>query len=1213
MRRTVNTKLILILFGAALASGAALFAAHFAQAGRTADLFLKEARKAREAEDYERSIRSYRSHLKLRPDSLDARDEYGELLYELQDFAAAGSEFEHLLRLDPQLKQQRRRAAECALLVRRYSDCESHIERLVKVEEDAEVYEWMGRCQLQTREFGEATESLRKAIELGPDRLEVYALLSQLLIREFDAREEANEVVESLTANNPDEPRAYLIRSQLTFADGSREQIRGNSERASELFAEAESLAMRSAELDPEVVEGLLLAVRCASVTRRIDDAMAYANSAIAIDPKSAMVYSVLAELAILKDEREEAIKYYQKGIASVDPSDDGAGELVVGLASLYIDLDRIDEASDLIARLESEDSDAALVRFLRGRLDAREEKWQSAIDHLSAARLAMVNRPNVLKYIELNLGECYGQTSRYNTSIDSFRRAIALDGNWAPPRLGLVRVLEVVGQFDQAYSELEDLVGIDGVPPETWIAFVERAVTRNLRAAPGERDWGVATRILDQAEKLLPERAELAVLRAEIEARSGRESTVDLANSIDLATASDEQKRLVLLADVRSAQRSDNWDLAEKRLQRAISELPNDVEVKLAQASLAIARDGEKAVSELDKILANADGAVEDLVRLQLGLGNLAIQNDFEKFAGKVVQGLVDSAPEDPRVWSLSLLVSIARADSTSLNESIERLASVGGDESLLHYGRAQALLLGGESDNPEILKRSLAHLDKAKALRPAWIPPLVLEAEIFNQQGDETQASRALAQAIELGERSPTVIRNAALLLYRQREFQQADKLLRLLDANQLSQLEGLGRAASVVSIGMKDIERGFEVARATAKTSADAVDHVWHGALAAEIAERLRSDGEAGADELVVEALAAFRRASELAPESPVAWVRTVSLLVAQDRREDAIATTEEARAKVAPESLPLMMAQCFEQLGEFTQATEQFQEALEVPSADENTFQTAITFFLKQNLTALAQVRLAEMLRLEPLSDGSRVWARRQTAAIALVSGRQDQLEVAQELISENLAEFPASLPDLRARAIILSSLPGMRDEAIGAWESIAGREGVLPDDHYQFALLLESSGEWVDAAAEIRAAIAGGDPKRTSRYIDQYITWLLRRDELSDADLWLDRLRDRSDVPPGRIQAFEVELLVREGNHPAAVAALRQLSKLDQGGVELARTASLAMKWVACWMPTSQSHFMPSPESCFKRLWKSIPFPDSTWRGYCSRRVWLTKR
>ncbi|MEO1525481.1 MAG: tetratricopeptide repeat protein [Planctomycetota bacterium] len=1167
MRRTVNGKLVLILMGATLAAGAALFAAHSVQADRTAELFLREAQKAREVDEFDRAIRSYRSHLNLLPDSVDAREEYAQLLFELNDFGNAGAEFEHLLRLAPEMVGPRRRAAECALKIGRYSDCLDHLTRLLESTQDAELYEWLGRCQVETRRFAEAAQSLRASVEKDSARLDVYALLSQLLVRELDQPEEAERVIAELTTNNPNQSRAFLLRAQFEYANAMR--ARAGGEDAVDRFTAAESLADRAATLDPTDTESLLLAVRCASASKRPEKAKAYALRALANDPKSASSFIVLAELAVVEQGQEEAIDWYQQGIENVDPDDDAAGQLALGLALLFIDLERIDEARELIERLASSKVSTAMVRVVKGRLDLRLEKWQSASEHFESARLAMVDRPEVLKLIEFNLGECYRETDRFNAAIDAYRRAIVLDAAWVSPRLALVGVLELVGRSEAAYAELETIVGMGGVPVDAWISLAQRSVTRNLRAPPNEQDWSTSQAILEKAKLVAPGRAELAVLDAEIAARLDGDGTPkEVSDSFNLENATKDEKRMVLLGDARIALRRKDWERTEAWLDLADSELGLDVAAKTMRATYFISRYGEGAIDRIRQLIDSVeDEPGFDEGSLRLAVASIANKSRLDVLARELYEQLVTTRPADVNVWSLGIILATTVSDQAMLTNAIERLAANDGDEALLHYGRASALRLGA-ADDPVILKRALDHLARAKVLRPAWTRPLVLEAEILIDQGESSAATELLTRAIELGERTPRVVRNTALLLYKQGRFQNADSLLRLLDPEQISSMQGLGRAASLVSVSLNDVSRGLDVARAAAKNSSDAMDHIWHGTLVQEVAKQ--SKGKVGDDQvvrgLINEAIEAYRQAIELSPEAPLPWIRLVSLLCDSGEKAKAIRVADEAKSRLAPELLDITMAQCYERLSNLEQAASSYQAALEAPSATEETYRTAIAFYLRRQLTTLAEIRLNEMMKLEELSSVSLAWARRQFAALAVVSGRLDRLRAAQSLIGKNLAEFPGNLADERAAAMIWSALPGETGKAIEAWKGIVeSGEAVQPNDHFQFALVLEQSDQWAAAAAELRVAIAGGDELRTSLFMQQYVAWLLKRDELADARLWLDRLHGRPDLEADTLQSFEIELFVREGSPQSALNALTQLVDIHESVLSLARTASLAEK------------------------------------------------
>ena len=95
-----------------------------------------------------------------------------------------------------------------------------------------------------------------------------------------------------------------------------------------------------------------------------------------------------------------------------------------------------------------------------------------------------------------------------------------------------------------------------------------------------------------------------------------------------------------------------------------------------------------------------------------------------------------------------------------------------------------------------------------------------------------------------------------------------------------------------ASEVSMRLENVDRAVAMARQAAAQSKDWADHVWLGQIAALLAQRAEANQKAKeAQEYLAEAEKAFRRAVELSPETPEAWVGLIRFLALTGQKEQA----------------------------------------------------------------------------------------------------------------------------------------------------------------------------------------------------------------------------------------------------------------------------------------------------------------------------------
>ena len=188
---------------------------------------------------------------------------------------------------------------------------------------------------------------------------------------------------------------------------------------------------------------------------------------------------------------------------------------------------------------------------------------------------------------------------------------------------------------------------------------------------------------------------------------------------------------------------------------------------------------------------------------------------------------------------------------------------------------------------------------------------------------------------------------------------------------------------------------------------------------------------------------------------------------------------------------------------------------------------------------------------ERLLASPEADsGQQIWARRELATISLSTIGLKQSYAAEIWLKENLADSPGSLPDLRLLAFTLSRIPARQREAIELWEQvIEASPNPSADDRYKLAQLYELSGE-TEKASEILLILgttAGSHPDH-SQFVVDYVNTLIRKSELTEAETWIDTLRDNPRLRP-TMARLTAEVMARRGQDQQAIDTLSAVVKL----------------------------------------------------------------
>ncbi len=248
--KTLNVRLVLILFGCVVVMGAGVWGLHSFQVHRNAYVFLDLATEA-----YERAIEAeedgntalasqlrqeaysnFKWYLNLRGDNLDldAMEKYGLLcakrardLRTNRAFGDAIKALDDLLLKDGTREEARRELVDIYLIVGMYNQAERHMGILLEsTPEDGKLLDLRARCQVANGDYEKATGTFRRAIAATPDRIEAYAGLATLLgggsldrglaamLRgsNLDRDDEARQVVVDLVLSNLESTRAHYLR-----------------------------------------------------------------------------------------------------------------------------------------------------------------------------------------------------------------------------------------------------------------------------------------------------------------------------------------------------------------------------------------------------------------------------------------------------------------------------------------------------------------------------------------------------------------------------------------------------------------------------------------------------------------------------------------------------------------------------------------------------------------------------------------------------------------------------------------------------------------------------------------------------------------------------------------------------------------------------------------------------------------------------------------
>ena len=321
----------------------------------------------------------------------------------------------------------------------RYEEAQDYFERVLNLKPGAESHNSMGIVLKARGHYQEAVDHYRQALTLKPEQPEVLSNLGNAL-KEIGELEEAIAVYEQALALRPNYAEAH---NNL----GIIYKERGDLDKASRCYREALSLKPNYAEAHHNL--GIVLGIQ-----GKAEEAVRYFQQAIALKPNYADAYLNLGSTLQQQGKLEEAIAQYQRLLALKPNHADGANSLALALQQQG----DIDGAIAAFKRaLELRPNFPGVCNNL-GNLLLETEQTEAAIAHYERAIELRPNYPEALN----NLGNALQKQGQIPQAIANYRKALELKPNFVEALSNLGAVLKDQHKLPEAVSCLEQAVSLN-------------------------------------------------------------------------------------------------------------------------------------------------------------------------------------------------------------------------------------------------------------------------------------------------------------------------------------------------------------------------------------------------------------------------------------------------------------------------------------------------------------------------------------------------------------------------------------------------------------------------------------------------------------------------------------------------------------------------------------------------------------------------------
>ncbi|MFM7205512.1 MAG: tetratricopeptide repeat protein, partial [Planctomycetaceae bacterium] len=800
-------------------------------------------------------------------------------------------------------------------------------------------------------------------------------------------------------------------------------------------------------------------------------------------------------------------------------------------------------------------------VGLLEGRLLVAQGKWADAKSRLELVRPLVLGSPDLVRQVDLYLGQCHQQLDEFDAQLDVNRRVLSEDPGSLAARAGTASALAAAGKPEEALAEFEAIASALtperlAAVPQIWYPLLQLRMQQQAKRPAVERDWSGVDGLLDSLEQSASvSPTQLTLLRADMLVRKGE---IEAAREILTKAAEEGGGPQAWSALVTLVLRTAGRDEAAAILDRVPADVAATAPLITVRTQVAATLEGEertRRLAELEQAATKLEG--DDAANVLTVVAGVHLAGGDLSEAERLWRDVAKRQPDNIRAREAVLELVISQGDVEKTKAAAADVtATAGASSARARVAEAAAKVFEVRvmlekrrtaGDTAEQLTPAESRLlDEARNLlieaendRPGWGQIQTQFAEIDSIRGNTTAAIDRLKKAVSLGPANPAVIRRLAALLYTANRLEEAQTVLATLGAEGET---GSDRLNAERDLRAGKVEEAIALAeRSVAKDSTNPDDLLWLGQLL----DRAGKGDRAGE---------VLQRAVEAAPDRADVVLALFSHQVATNRKPAAEGTLQKAAALMTEPQKQLALGQGYEMLARIDEAETAFREAVKAAPDDLETHRALASFLVRCGKLDQARESLKTIL---DSPDGTKTvaatkaWARRLTAELIADRGSFREMEQAMDLLKLNVDDKgEVAVDDALLQVKLLTSRPEPASwkRAITVLEELARRQPLVMGQRIMLAQLHEKVGRWDECRNELIAITAA--PNVPPAYVAMLVEKMIDHGEVTSARQWFTRLQKAS--PESAITiALEAKLAIAEKDRKLAAEAAR---KLMPGGV-----------------------------------------------------------
>ena len=1059
-------------------------------------------------------------------------------------------------------------------------------QRLNKTEEAKRIlFELIGY------DIGAGSFDMEKAS--SPETLECYTMAAGLA--KLDGEDElAMKMVNQMVDANPESAQAKLARAR--YFNSLPTQLTGGTDYG-ELARNDIKAAVQHAPGDIKVV---LSAVEDYLKLQEFDQAKALLDNVAEEHRNSVDMYMALANVEYRSKQLDAAYSHLKDGLKE-HPKD---RRLTWFKANVVLELEDQAAFDQALKELREVNYRPLLIQYLEGRNEVAKGDFSVAVQRLETLRPLI---PSFEGQIDHLLLICYSNLKYWPQVLLICDRLIERDASnrfASEQRLEALKRLGRDEYKDVVESQLAD-ADIEEVLAETGginkaLRQLQVLIDAQNRKPVEQRRWLEVDKLaktLLRSDALTKDRK--VVLQAQVLINKGEsERALDFVNKALTLEEYNSQRalwhlKLGLTASDPNEQRATFAEM--KKL------FGDDASIRLIEADFIVRNRGADTVDQLKSLETNVDNfTTAQQAEFFDKLAPFYIRARSDQDAKRVWEKVAELNPKQMRVRLALFDLAYRSDDEEGMVTALGGIESVAGKTDEWRLARATYIIWQvkqGMVDRSELTK-AVDLLGQAKERRPDWPQLLMVEAEVAMIRGDDDAALESLQKARRVQPNNMQLTRAIIRILSRQGREEEAREVLEEIDPRQVGALDPFSLAKVKEKNG--DIPGAIAALEtAVSLESNSPANLVEYGRLLAMSPDRLE------------DAEMALRRALMLDPTIQDYWLPLIRFLADEKvgKKDEAEALIREAQKTLSQRQLTTVLGKCYQAANMPEEAEEAYRVAyFSAPNSIELQRELAAVYIKNRRLPEAEEIlkRMVVDTRDDRSATDNKRWARRELARQLANKGGFREFEEARNLLEENkLADGSLSEDDAMAYVMISATRPDNESrlravkrvtdiEESGKRDLTSNEIFLLAQTHEKLDKTGAGENHWREADRLIKRLVQNGEGG--NRVLERYITWLIERDKIGDAETWRTNLPRNSTV---RIKA-DAQIYLKRGNSRLAREEVLKLK--PKTAQDLREMAEFREK-----LGEDDPEILAEAESMMRRLAEKVPSQRLALAAFLGRR------